>query len=84
MSQQNPNPGGGDKKEETQPAKMKKDIRIVLADGTAVPATVEKKHKGGLCDLLFNFRGAETRITSSPHDPEGKRPDSWHEVEVPA
>lgn len=57
-------------------------INLVHAKGHHVPAKVTKVLNGNKVDLEADL-GEETPlvITSSPYDPTGKKPDSWH---VPA
>lgn len=60
----------------------KKQLRVVLANGQAVPAELIKIGLSGHIDLRIIETGQV--ITSSPPDPTGKLPDSWHEVDASA
>jgi len=53
-------------------------VRVVTAKGEHLPAKVTKVRNNDLLDLIFEHHGQEVIITSSPYDPEGKQPDSWH------
>lgn len=60
-----------------KPAEKGETVRVVLANGSAVPATVTGG-RGVLADLSFVLNDADVVITSSPHDPDGLKHDSWH------
>ena len=66
-------------KSESKPVKVKPGdkVRLVVARGEPVEATVTKVHKGNLLDLEAEFEGKPLVITESPHDPARKLSDSW-------
>ncbi len=53
-------------------------VNVVTAKGEHVAAEVTNVRKENLVDLVFDFNGEEVTITSSPLDPSGTKPDSWH------
>jgi hypothetical protein len=74
------------KKETKNPQSIKAgdEVRLVLAGGKHAAATVKKVGKGNLVDLEAEHNGETVTITSSPHDPDGRKPDSWHAVPAEA
>jgi hypothetical protein len=53
-------------------------VNVVSAKGTHLSAQVIAVRSDKRVDLSFEFNGADMTITSSPHDPTGTQPDSWH------
>ena len=53
-------------------------VEVVTARGEHVPAEVIAVRSRGLVDLRLVYLDEEITITSSPYDPGGTMPDSWH------
>ena len=75
-----PPPAAEDTEEDRNGRKPKPgdSVKAVLASGAFVDAEVITVHSDTAVDLSFDDRGSDVRITKSPYDPTGKRPDSWH------
>jgi hypothetical protein len=58
-------------------------VHLVHANKTHIDAVVDRFNRAdNTVDLTFSDAGIETRITRSPFDPTGTKPDSWHFVEA--
>lgn len=55
--------------------KVGDQVNLVLADGTVEPVKLVALAKSGLATIE---RDDGQVISSSPNDPAGKQPDSWH------
>ena len=54
-------------------------VSLVLGDGSHAPAIVTRVLKSNRVNLKFDHREeVDVEIHSSPYDPTGKQPDSWH------